>query len=236
MRTIIDAVLALELDVLALQEVTADMYAVLRRRINTWSVYRRRHVSEDYFVATAVRVAPGQPEDKRTSYAFPWTQHGRHLLSVRRGRWTLVNAHAESGSRAAQRDHRAAQLQYMSRMQEADAEQNYVLTGDLNLRPGEDLCLLTSGWREAKAARVCPGSELTKEWTWKRGSFQGRYDRVYLWSPGTETARCASMGVLASGVWGQLHHGPRRVGRRVASWRRRGQRGPGAAAGSETAW
>ncbi len=140
MSSIIESVLALELGALALQEVTAGMCAVLRRRLNTWSVYRRRNVSEDYFVVTAVRVAPGQPEDKRTSYAFPWTQHGRRLLSVRRGRWTLVNAHAESGSRAAQRDRRAAQLHYISRMQEADADQIHVLTGDLNLRSGEDHC------------------------------------------------------------------------------------------------
>ncbi len=97
-------------------------------------------MSEGYFVVAAMRVAAGQPEDKCTSYAFPWTQNGRHLLIVRRGRWTMATAHAESGSRAAQRDRRAAQLHYISRMQEADADQIHVLTGDLNLRSGEDHC------------------------------------------------------------------------------------------------
>ena len=44
-----------EPDALLLQEVTAEMYAVVRRRLATWSVYHRRQVSEDYFVVTAVK-------------------------------------------------------------------------------------------------------------------------------------------------------------------------------------
>ena len=58
--------------------------------------------------------------------------------------------HAESGGDQVERDARAAQFLYMSRMQEHEAGQTLcVLGGDFNAREGEDCGLCTEGWRDA---------------------------------------------------------------------------------------
>ena len=44
------------LDVICFQEVTAEMYAVIRKRLHNWHVHRKRDPSETYFLATAVRM------------------------------------------------------------------------------------------------------------------------------------------------------------------------------------
>ena len=67
------------------------------------------------------------------------------MLTVRRGGWAVVNAHAESGGRAAELDHRAKQLAHMSRMHEHEDGQLWVLAGDFNVREGEDHCLRAEG-------------------------------------------------------------------------------------------
>ena len=93
------AVLAATPDVLLLQEVVIEMYAVVRRRLSDWRIYRRCDVAEEYFNVTAVRSAPASAEDKTSSYAFPSSNNGRHVLTIRRDGWTVVNVHAESGRR-----------------------------------------------------------------------------------------------------------------------------------------
>ena len=45
------------------------------------------------------------------------------------------------------------------------------LAGDFNLRQGEDQVLLNEGWRDVGRS---------DDWTWARGEFQARYDRVYI--------------------------------------------------------
>ena len=44
------------------------------------------------------------------------------------------------------------------------------LAGDFNLRQGEDQVLLNDGWRDVGQS---------DDWTWARGEFWARYDRVY---------------------------------------------------------
>ncbi len=94
-----------------------EMHAVLRHRLEGWQIHRRHNGAADYFLVTAVRV-PGLATDKCTSFAFPRSRGGRHLLTVRRGPWVFVNVHAESGGKSFERDERACQLDHMSRSHE----------------------------------------------------------------------------------------------------------------------
>ena len=114
MGDILTQLLAVSPDVVLLQEVTAEMYAVVQHRMVGWAVYRRREVTEDYFIVSAVRLASESAQDKTTSYAFGPSDNGRHYVTVRRRGWSIVNVHAESGARAQERDHRAAQFLHLS--------------------------------------------------------------------------------------------------------------------------
>ena len=118
-----------------------------------------------------MRNAPSIPLGKRTSHAFPSSENGRHLLTVRRGGWAVVNAHAESGGRAAERDHRATQLAYMSRLHELHEHEDgqlWVFAGDFNVREGEDHCLRAEGWHDvwigANAGGACLDMEARAEY------------------------------------------------------------------------
>lgn len=84
MRALLDAVLVVDPNLILLQEVTQEMYTVLKRRLSEWCVYGRRAVSEDYFVVTAVREKAATEEDKCSSYPFPDSNDGRHVLVVAR--------------------------------------------------------------------------------------------------------------------------------------------------------
>ena len=55
MGKILDQVLQVDPDVLAMQEVTAPMLERLRSRLPDWKVYRRSDVSEYYFNVTAMK-------------------------------------------------------------------------------------------------------------------------------------------------------------------------------------
>ena len=116
MEDILTAVLSVQPDVLLLQEVVMEMYGVVQRRLSEWKVYRRRQVAEEYFNVTAVKSGPASSEDKTSSYAFPSSPNGRHLLTVRRSGWTIVNVHAESGGRQEDRDEGDRQLTIMKRL------------------------------------------------------------------------------------------------------------------------
>ena len=52
-----------------------------------------------------------------------------------------------------------------------------LLAGDFNLRQGEDQVLLDEGWRDSACQFV--DVERSDDWTWARGEFRARYDRVY---------------------------------------------------------
>ena len=189
MEDILNHVLVATPDVLLLQEVVAEMYRVVKRRLADWTIHRRHDIAEDYFNVTVVRTAPAPGYDKTTSYAFPTSNNGRHLVTVRRGTWTISNVHAESGGRDAERDARVAQLQYMSRIPEHEPGQDCVLAGDFNARAGEDLCLQTEGWRDVGRDARAVDAEMQDEWTWKRGENSARYDRVYTY--GAHRGGCA---------------------------------------------
>ena len=176
MEHIVQELLPLDPDVLLFQEVTAEMYAALRKNLCGWQVRRMQEAPEDYFLVSAVR-APAAAI-ACSSYLFRSSVNGRHLLTVRVGPWILVNVHADSGGRAAERDQRAAQLQHMSRLYESDrvmVNKSVALIGDFNARDGEDHILQSEGWVDAWMTQT-PAAE---SWTWHRGMFKARYDRVY---------------------------------------------------------
>ncbi len=193
MDAILTRVLLVEPDVLVLQEVTAPMLTLLWRRLPEWKVYRRRGVSEYYFNVTVMR----HGSERTTSFPFPASANGRHLITTRWSGWTILNTHAESGSRLVERDARESQLLHMSRSHECEEPgQLCVLAGDLNLRVGEEGHLQREGWRDAWSSS--PGVD---DWTWCRGSNTARYDRVFLHDAGDgESAECAEIRRL-TGVW-----------------------------------
>ncbi len=197
MEAVLAEILTAMPDVILLQEVTAEMHAVVRLRLAPeagWKVYRRHEITEDYFNVSAVRIAVDTVQDKTTSYAFRASDNGRHYVTVRRKGWTIVNVHAESGGRAEQRDNRCAQLLHMSRVHEQESGQVCVLAGDFNARAGEDLCLCAEGWRDV-------GRD--GEWTWRRGDNAARYDRVYARAMGSGAVECVRVERLRS-VWNSL--------------------------------
>ena len=83
-----------------------------------------------------------------TSYRFPDSTNGRHLLTVRRQGWAVVNTHAESGRNAGDRLKRDKQLQRMRRLGDLEIQNKsldsdiMILAGDLNVGEGEDRCLV----------------------------------------------------------------------------------------------
>ena len=58
MGEILDLLLEYSPDVLLLQEVIMDQYAVLRDRLAGWHFHRMRDAPAEYFVVTVVRVPP----------------------------------------------------------------------------------------------------------------------------------------------------------------------------------
>ena len=104
--------------------------------------------------------------------------------------------HTESGARATERDLRAAQLRHLSRQYESDIAQTYIVAGDLNLREGDDQCLLSEGWRDAWTLKPIEVGQRRQEWTWKFGDHTGRYDRAYIRGPCAANAKCVRVEVL----------------------------------------
>ena len=200
MAAILERVLLLMPDVLLLQEVVDDMYDVVRETLTNWHIHRRHGREADYFLVTATRLA-ATAEDRCTSFAFPHSSGGRHLLTVRRGPWAFVNVHAESGRRAFERDERAAQLLHMSRLHEHDVSRVHVLAGDFNARPGEDHCLLREGWSDVWERTVVDVD--ADAWTWRQHANEARYDRVYTHDTETAAVRCVHVARNLH-VWGDL--------------------------------
>ena len=117
-----------------------------------------------------------------------------------RGDWVVTNTHAESGSRSIERDARSQQLRHLSRGHEHTDDKIHLLMGDLNVRPGEDQCLLSEGWRDAWV-----GSLAIDDWTWRdlAGANHARYDRLYLRNSTDARARCTRIERLPR-VWGLM--------------------------------
>lgn len=147
MQRIVKKILLSEPQIILFQEVTSDMYSAIRQYLPPgWRVWKKRDTTEDYFVATAVQeTLATQPGSKISSFSFPSSTNGRHMLSVYFGAWAIANVHLESGGHARERDARAAQLQHLSRWHESSAKEcrRCVIAGDFNLREGEDR---TSAW------------------------------------------------------------------------------------------
>ena len=86
----------------------------------------------------------------------------------------------------------------MSRGHEHSDDKMHILMGDFNMRPGEDQCLLSEGWRDAWVA-----SPDLDDWTWRAGVNRARYDRAYLHNSTDARARCTVIERLPD-VWGQM--------------------------------
>ena len=136
-------------DVILLQEVSLEMYRAAQAVLVDWQLYYWRQHEEDYFLVTAVRGSEEGRDDCRVVRFGRRTRQGRHLLVVRRGRWSFTNAHTESGSGASDRDNRQWQLDLLSRRADLDPTHVQVVAGDLNVRKGEEQCLRQEGWDDA---------------------------------------------------------------------------------------
>ena len=98
--TALDPLLDVAPDAILLQEVSVEMFRAAQAVLVDWQLYDWRQHDEDYFLVTAVR-GSGEGRDECRVVRFGGrTRQGRHLLIVRRGRWSFTNAHAESGSSA----------------------------------------------------------------------------------------------------------------------------------------
>ena len=196
MDAILTRVLLVEPDVLVLQAVTIPMLTQLRSRLPDWLVYRRSEVSECYFNVTVMR----HRSERTTSCSLPASANGRHLVKTRWSGWTVLNAHAESGSHPVETHAREIQLLRLSvshALEEHD--QLCVIAGDLNLCVGEEGDLQGAGWRDARlsAPRLDASSCC-------RGVFPARHDCVFLHDAlNGDSAECVQIRRL-SGVWPAL--------------------------------
>ena len=108
------------------------------------------------------------------------TEQGRHALIAHRGPWAFINVHAESGPSQRNRDCRNWQLDFLSTRHDCDELHIQVLAGDLNMREGEEQCLLQQGWKDAWTSRTRRNA--AEDWTWKKGESSMRFDRCYVHS------------------------------------------------------
>ena len=118
-NAILDQLLPLNPTVICFQEVIMEMECIIKPRSPDWILCKRNQHTEHYFVLTAVQIAASDSNDKTKSFAFPTSRNDRHIVSVRRGLWVFINAHQESGGRAAERDERVRQLEHISRVYES---------------------------------------------------------------------------------------------------------------------
>ena len=141
-----------------------------------WSVHKRDSTEFLSYVVIATKLAKQTGE--RTRSKLLESNQGRHSLTLTRQGMRFITVHAESGPESVTRDRRASQLQYLARAHERVGGGACLLAGDFNLRPGEDQVLLDEGWRDSACQLV--DVERSDDWTWARGEFRARYDRVYI--------------------------------------------------------
>ena len=140
-----------------------------------WSLHRRGSTEYVSYVVIVSKLAQQTGEHVKTKVLE--SNQGRHSLTLTRQGMHFITVHAESGGDAAERDCRALQLQYLARAHESADGGACFLAGDFNLRQGEDQVLLDEGWRDSACQFV--DVERSDDWTWARGEFRARYDRVY---------------------------------------------------------
>ena len=140
-----------------------------------WSLHKRSSTESVSYVVIASKLAKQTGERARSKLLE--SNQGRHSLTLTRQGMHFITVHAESGADAAERDCRALQLQYLARAHESADGGACFLAGDFNLRQGEDQVLLDEGWRDSACQFV--DVERSDDWTWARGEFRARYDRVY---------------------------------------------------------
>jgi len=184
-------------DFLLMQEVTMPMYETIRSSLGRhWKVYKRRQQSENYFNVTATKWLE-KAGDKFSSRLFPSSENGRHILTVRRGPWAVMNVHAESGPSKQSCEERVKQLLLMSQSHERDDDDRVqILAGDMNARTGEDQCLYDEGWTDAwwQVMESEDASRGRSAWTWYReGQKVARYDRVYMHSSNRFNVKCTQI-------------------------------------------
>ena len=141
-----------------------------------WTVHKRVGTGFVSFVVIVSKLS--QLSGDRVNCRVLESNQGRHSLTLTRQGMHFITVHAESGGDPDLRDCRASQLQYLARAHERAGGGACLLAGDFNLRPGEDQVLLDEGWRDS--ACLLPDAERGVEWTWARGDFCARYDRVYI--------------------------------------------------------
>ena len=161
---------------------SAPRYKILKNRTRAdgdmrgWSLHKRSGTETVYYVVIATKLAKQSGECTRSKLLE--SNQGRHSLTLSRQGMHFITVHAESGGDTTARDYRAVQLQYLARAHESAGGNACVMAGDFNLRQGEEQVLLAEGWRDS----VCQFADVERNdvWTWARGEFSARYDRVYI--------------------------------------------------------
>ena len=160
---------------------SAPRYEILRKRTHAagdmrgWTLHKRSNTDSVCYVVIASKLAKQTGE--RTRSKLLESKQGRHSLTLARQGMHFITVHAESGRGLDERDCRALQLQYLARAHESADGGACFLAGDFNLRPGEDQVLIDEGWRDSACQFV--DVDESDDWTWARGEFRARYDRVY---------------------------------------------------------
>ena len=161
---------------------SAARYDILKNRTRAtggdmqgWSLHNRSNTESLSYVVIASKLAK-QTGERAKSKLLESNQY-RHSLTLTRQGLHFITVHAESGGHVAARDCRALQLQYLARAHESAGGGACILAGDFNLRQGEDQVLQNEGWRDS----ACQFDDVERSdgWTWARGDFRARYDRVY---------------------------------------------------------
>ena len=140
-----------------------------------WSLHKRSNTESVSYVVIASKLSKQTGE--RAKSKLLESNQARHSLTLTRQGLHFNTVHAESGGDADSRDYRASQLQYLARAHESAGGCPCLLAGDFNLRQGEDQVLQNEGWRDS----ACQFDDVERSdcWTWARGDFRARYDRVY---------------------------------------------------------
>ena len=168
-------------------------------------MHKRSSTESVSYVVIASKLAKQTGERARSKLLE--SNQGRHSLTLTRQGMHFITVHAESGGDAAERDCRALQLQYLARAHESADGGACFLAGDFNLRQGEDRVLLDEGWRDSACQFV--DVERSDDWTWARGEFRARYDRVYTHAGVAKLAHPPESYSNAQGVPGSHQAAPR---------------------------
>ena len=99
MNEMLTEVLAATPNMILLEDVAAEMYEVVKKRLVGWSCLELASTKrgEHYFNVAAVKCARTSDAETSTSYHFPDSSNGRDSCTMQRQGWAAGNTHAKPG-------------------------------------------------------------------------------------------------------------------------------------------